>query len=274
LIKEEKEFKIKTVGCYTRLSQEDRKTTLEERDRSLRNQKEMLEYFCRENSWEPFLFDEGFFTGADRERKQFNEMLKQLEEGKIQAIVVTHQSRLGRDAGYIIDFLKLWNARNIPIFDVVGRNLAEDFTMGGFQAVMDDYTIALGRLKQKQMMKRKVREGKPFGKSPYGYTNNKKTKSWDVVPQEAENVRRVFLLALNFKSYGEIASLVKLPKTTVWKMLRDKKYTGLFVFNERFYGVKKKAEREEKKEYKADYEPVVSLETWTKVQGVLNHGVL
>ena len=267
-------FKIdkdKPFGRYIRLSQEDRKGNKESQSKSLENQNEVTAYVCEQQGWKSVLYDEGYFTGTDRDRPKFKKLGDDLVEGIIQGIVVKRQSRLARDSAFIIDFLTMCHRLKKYVYDITLRNLAAEPTMFKIEAIMDDIVSDMARIEQASMMDRKVREKKPFGHPPLGYKKNKKN-SWDIIPTQAEKVKQAFDLAKQNVNYKDIAKNLELNPYTVRNMIRNKSYCGVFSFTPTIYFYKdgiREVRKKETVEYQADYIPIIDAETFNQVQEVL-----
>jgi DNA invertase Pin-like site-specific DNA recombinase len=88
--------KIWNAALYLRLSKDDRDKS---ESNSIKNQREMLLEFAGRNpdiSVACTLADDGF-TGANFDRDAFREMIRLIEAGEVDCVVVKDFSRLGRD---------------------------------------------------------------------------------------------------------------------------------------------------------------------------------
>lgn len=83
------------TALYCRLSHEDE---LRGESNSITNQKAMLEKYALENHFgnTRFYIDDGF-SGVSFDRPAFQEMISDMEDGRIQTIITKDLSRLGRD---------------------------------------------------------------------------------------------------------------------------------------------------------------------------------
>lgn len=70
------------VAIYCRLSEEDRNKQSEDDDsNSIQNQKSMLLQYSLEQGWDVYnIYSDDDYTGADRNRPAFNQLLKDAEE--------------------------------------------------------------------------------------------------------------------------------------------------------------------------------------------------
>jgi site-specific DNA recombinase len=94
-----------------------RKSTTEKLDmdfNTLDAQREQAELFIRSQGWiiRPDRYDDGGFSGANIERPALKRLLKDLEDGKVDCVVVYKVDRLSRS---LLDF-----ARLIELFDAKG----------------------------------------------------------------------------------------------------------------------------------------------------------
>ena len=95
------------VGIYIRLSQEDKDKKYESDSESVINQKELLRSFVKNNNFNLVkeYVDDGY-SGTDFERPGFQKMLEDINNKKINCVIVKDLSRLGRDhvmTGYYIE---------------------------------------------------------------------------------------------------------------------------------------------------------------------------
>ena len=110
------------VGIYIRLSQEDKDKKYESDSESVINQKELLRSYVKNNNFNLVkeYVDDGY-SGTDFERPGFQSMLEDINNKKINCVIVKDLSRLGRDhvmTGYYIEtFFPENNIRFISILE-------------------------------------------------------------------------------------------------------------------------------------------------------------
>ena len=95
------------AGIYIRLSQEDKDKKYESDSESVINQKELLRVYVKNNNFNLVkeYVDDGY-SGTDFERAGFQSMLEDINNKKINCVIVKDLSRLGRDhvmTGYYIE---------------------------------------------------------------------------------------------------------------------------------------------------------------------------
>lgn len=106
------------VAKYIRLSDEDRD---KKESVSVENQRDIIDNFIEKNK-ELEVFDEYVddgYTGGNFDRPRFKQMMKDIEDGKVNCIITKDLSRFGRDhidTGYYLErYLPRMNIRYIAI---------------------------------------------------------------------------------------------------------------------------------------------------------------
>lgn len=85
----------RTTAIYERLSKDDE---LQGEASSISNQKMYLVYYDKKNGFTSLChFTDDGYTGTNFNRPGFQEMLKEIEAGKIGTVIVKDMSRFGRN---------------------------------------------------------------------------------------------------------------------------------------------------------------------------------
>lgn len=111
------------AAIYCRLSEEDRDKRNEIDDsRSIQNQKSMLISYAERNNWKVYkIYSDDDYTGADRNRPAFNELLKDAEAQKFKIVLCKSQSRFTREMElverYLHDLFPQWGIRFVGLVD-------------------------------------------------------------------------------------------------------------------------------------------------------------
>ena len=111
------------VAIYCRLSEEDRNKTHDSDDsESIKNQKAMLTQYAEDHSWQIYdIYSDDDFTGSDRNRPDFNRLLRDAETGRFNIILCKTQSRFTRELEmvekYIPYLFPMWGIRFVSIVD-------------------------------------------------------------------------------------------------------------------------------------------------------------
>lgn len=210
-----KEAGIYHTGIYLRLSVED--NGKKDAD-SMENQKNLLMEYV---SARPYLMltdiymDNGF-TGTDFERPEFNRMLKDARDGRINCIVVKDLSRLGRnyvEAGdYIEKVFPFLGIRFIAVndhYDSDSLTSGDELGASLKNVVNDVYAKDISR-KVGTAMKQKRLRGEYIGNyAPYGYLKDPQDKNHLIIDQEiAPIVVEIFELRAKGDGINTIARIL------------------------------------------------------------------
>ena len=164
------------VGIYIRLSQEDKDKKYESDSESVINQKELLRGYVKNNNFNLVkeYVDDGY-SGTDFERPGFQNMLEDINNKKINCVIVKDLSRLGRDhvmTGYYIEtFFPENNIRFISIlesYDSFKNQASNDSST--FIIACNDYYSKQNSIKIRNVLNEKRKNGKFVGSLPcFGY---------------------------------------------------------------------------------------------------------
>ena len=117
----------KITPLYERLSRDDE---LQGESNSISHQKQMLEEYARRNGFpRPTHFTDDGISGTRFDRPGFTAMMKEVEAGHVEAVIVKDMSRLGRDylkVGQIMEILRQKNVRLIAVNDGVDSARDDD----------------------------------------------------------------------------------------------------------------------------------------------------
>lgn len=196
---------------YIRLSVED----LHNKGNSIENQQMIINDYI--DTHDGFVLvgtyiDNGA-SGLNFERPQFSKMLEDIENGKIDCVIVKDLSRLGRsmiDTGFYIEkYFPLHNIRFISVtdnYDSEDKNNPQAMMMPVLNMVNEMYAVDTGRkvhFANKQMME----EGKFVGsRAPYGYQKAPNDCHKLIIdPETAPVVKQIFEWAYEKIPVSEIA---------------------------------------------------------------------
>ena len=188
------------VGIYIRLSQEDKDKKYESDSESVINQKELLRNYVKSNNFNLVkeYVDDGF-SRTDFERPGFQRMLEDINNKKINCVIVKDLSRLGRDhvmTGYYIEtFFPENNIRFISIlesFDSFKNQASNDSST--FIIACNDYYSKQNSIKIRNVLNEKRKSGKFVGSLPcYGYMRDPEDKGHLIPnPETAPIVKKIF----------------------------------------------------------------------------------
>ncbi|MCI8403280.1 MAG: recombinase family protein [Clostridia bacterium] len=201
------------TDIYVRLSDEDRdKRCKQDESESIQNQKSMLINYCIEQGWQihNILCDEDY-SGADRERPAFNQMLKDCEEGKVDIVLCKTQSRFSRDMEIVEKYIHgkflEWNVRFVSIVDHADTSVAGNKKARQINGLINEWYLEDLSDNIRRTLKHKKLKGEyccPY--APYGYKLNPDDKHKFIIdPPAAEVVRSIFEMYKQGMGYMRIA---------------------------------------------------------------------
>ena len=225
------------VAIYCRLSIEDQDKSGNDASASIQNQKSMLRSYCRERDWEIFDFyvDDGY-SGIDRNRPEFNRMLRDCEARKIDIVLCKDQSRLSRDTVVIEQILNdkflEWGIRFIGVADNADTNSEAYSTMRLFTSAYNEMYITDISTKIRRTLAFKREQGQFIGSfAPYGYKIDSDDKHHLVIDKKtAPVVRQIFGMYVSGDGYRRIVQKLNadgIVSPTEYKHQKGSKYVNL-----------------------------------------------
>ena len=204
------------VGIYIRLSQEDRDKKYESDSESVINQRDILMSYIKNNG---FVFVEEYvddgYSGTNFDRPAFKKMIKDINDKKINLVIVKDLSRLGRDhvnTGYFMErFFPENRVRFISImesYDSAKVQASNDSST--FIVACNDYYSKQNSNKIRDVLRSKKVQGKYIGSVPcYGYMRDPEDKGHLILdPNTAPIVKDIFSWFISGMSISDIASLL------------------------------------------------------------------
>ncbi len=204
------------TALYLRLSRDDG-TDCE--SSSIQTQKEMLIRYARENGFMPFYIycDDGW-SGTNSNRPDFQRMLSDIENGKINCVITKDLSRLGRNYLETGSFTEIYfpehHCRYISVTDGVDTEKRSTMDITPFKNLLNDMYAQDISKKIKSSVLTRQKQGKfTGGKAPYGYTKDPDDKSHLVIDERyAPIVRRIYDMAENGFGIEQIAKKLSAEK--------------------------------------------------------------
>lgn len=295
---------LRLTALYERLSKDDE---LKGESNSISNQKKYLEDYARKNGFQNLKHytDDGF-TGTNFNRPGFQEMIADVEAGKIDTIIVKDMSRFGRNylqVGFYTEMVfPQKNVRFIAINNSVDSDNPVDNDFTPFLNIMNEWYAKDTSNKIKAVFNSRMSEGlRCSGSIPYGYNRLPDDKQKLVVdPVASKVVKRIFDMASVGTPISEIAKTLEAEKVLIPSAYTAKYHpeqnnnrtfkdpyrwrygTISDIINRREYlghTVLKKSERanfkmknrkavakEDQLLFENTHEPIVSKEIWDKAQ--------
>ena len=294
----------KITALYERLSRDD---DLAGESNSITNQKKYLEDYAQKNGFKNIHhFTDDGFSGVNFNRPGFQSLIKEVEAGNVETLIVKDMSRLGRNylqVGFYTEVLfPQKNVRFLAINNSIDSNNASDNDFAPFLNIMNEWYAKDTSNKIKAVFDARMKDGKRCsGSIPYGYNrlpNDKQTLVVD--PVASEVVKRIFLLANEGKSPRTIAELLTEEKVLIpaayAKKYHPEQYNGTKFSNPYLWGTssvrtilgrqeylghtvlrksvstnfklhkRKETDEDEQYVFQNTHEPIISQELWDSVQ--------
>ncbi len=227
-------LQIFNVAPYIRLSREDGDKAESE---SVANQRDLIEMYIKNQDdmrLHKFYIDDGY-TGTNFERPAFQQMIRDIENGIIDCVIVKDLSRIGRnyiDTGqYLERFFPQHRVRFIAINDNIDNfNQRYDISVPIRNIVNAQYAEDISK-KVISSIRTKQREGKFIGSfASYGYKKDANDKNKLVIDEPAaEVVRRIFSMfrsGYGFQTIARILTDEGIPCPSEYKRLNGENYSN------------------------------------------------
>ena len=196
------------IAGYTRISFDD---DLDRDNTSIENQKAIIEDFVRQKFPGSRLT---FYEDRDRsgytfeQRESYQAMRRELMAHRMDILVVKDFSRFSRrnSRGLVeLEDLRDAGVRIISIGDGIDYPNDDDWLKIQFQFLINEMPVTETSKKIRNVIKRRQQDGKWICAAPYGYIVNKR-QEFEVVPTEADVVRKIFQLYNGGWGYKRIAN--------------------------------------------------------------------
>ncbi|MCT6513140.1 recombinase family protein [Bacillus subtilis] len=260
-------YNITNILGYLRRSRQDMEREKRTGEDTLTEQKELMNKILTAIEI-PYELKMEIGSGESIEgRPVFKECLKDLEEGKYEAIAVKEITRLSRgsysDAGQIVNLLQSKRLIIITPYKVYDPRNPVDMRQIRFELFMAREEFEMTRERMTGAKYTYAAQGKWIsGLAPYGYQLNKKTSKLDPVEDEAKVIELIFdlfLNGLNGKDYSYNAIATHLTNLQIPSPAGKKKWNRFTVKaileNEAYIGTVKYKVREKEKDGKRTIRP-------------------
>ena len=177
---------------------------------SLETQKKLITDFCKthEIKLDKIIVDEGVSGSGDKTDKRdgYNSIMKMIEDGELDTLVVISISRWGRCLGEIYQSVQLMEKMGVKFLSIK-ENIDTSSPYGRFTinllSSLYEMELELIRERTKDTLKVKKENGKVYSKTPFGYNR----VGNDLVENKKEKrlLRKMLRLKENGKSYGDVS---------------------------------------------------------------------
>lgn len=277
---------------------------------SIETQKILLEQYCKEHKITNYNFycDDGC-SGTNFDRPSFQKMLSDIDEGKIDLVIVKDLSRFGRnyvETGMYVQRFTERNIRFIAADDNYDSLTNGDDLLFPIKNVVNEMYARDVSKKTKAAKKAKAKAGQFIGsKAPFGYKIDPNDRHHLIVDEPAAQVvRRIFRMASEGIGYNKMAKIFREEKiltpiayfnlnnpeyfksdywrkefdwhvTSIRAILNNEVYLGNLVYGKkRNKSMKSKEKVSNPKEdwivAENCHEPIITQELWNTVHKILN----
>lgn len=277
---------------------------------SIETQKILLEQYCKDHKITDYKFycDDGC-SGTNFDRPSFKKMLSDIDEGKINLVIVKDLSRFGRnyvEAGMYVQRFTDSNIRFIAADDNYDSLVNSDDLLFPIKNVVNEMYARDVSKKTKAAKKAKARDGQFIGsKAPFGYKIDPNDRHHLIVDEPAAQVvKRIFRLASEGVGYNKMAKIFREEKvltpiayfnlnnpdyfksdywrkefdwhvTSIRAILNNEVYLGKLVYGKQRNKSMKSNEkvRNPKEDWivvENCHEPIITQELWDTVHKILN----
>ena len=301
--KEEPMKQTKQTILYERLSRDD--AGEDSVSNSIVNQQKLLVDNAERNNLKPYrhIQDDGW-SGVRWDRPGWQELMAEVEAGRVQNIVVKNLDRMGRDylrVGLLLEQFRDSNIRLIAVSDGIDTACGEDdFTP--FRAILAEWYARDTSKKIRAVFQSRMEAGHHCsGSIPYGYIRDSSDKQvWHIDGPAAEVVRRIFKLVIEGNGVYQIADILAADKVLIptayyvasgnagsvrhkftdlygWRggvvssILERREYMGILILKKTYSESFKKKKRietpeEEQLVFEGAIPQIVDEETWNNAQ--------
>lgn len=153
--------------------------------------------------------DEGLsgMLGADK-RPGLATLLKMLTAGEVDGVVVKALDRIGRRPAVAADFFEVLDAAGATFISITEPGMSSDLLRGLFTGIASDERRRILERTSAGRQAKADRGGYAGGRIPYGYVlvGTKRDARWEIEPDQAAVVRRIFERRVQGQTYAAIAS--------------------------------------------------------------------
>lgn len=234
--------------------------------------------------------DEGISGTQIKNRTEFQRMIDDALDGKIDLIISKSISRFARNTLDTLKYVRLLREHNVDVFfekeNLHTMELESEMFLTFYSAFAQAESESTSQ-NVKMGLRAKFKRGEFTGRQGcYGYNWNKETKTLEINPEEAEVVKRIFNLYLSGKGTSAIAKILnsdgikthsgyKWDNANVGFIIKNEKYKGDLCSQKTFVDSPITHRRirnfgEKPKYYAHDtHEPIISKEDWEKANDIM-----
>ena len=281
------------AAIYCRLSEEDKGKADGADSGSIQNQKMLLTQYADAQGWEIYdIYSDDDYAGADRNRPEFNRLLKDAEAKNFDVVLCKTQSRFTRELElvekYIHGLFPVWGIRFVSVADNCDTDDPGNKKTRQINGLVNEWYLEDMSESIKSVLNSRRSLGLHIGSSaPYGYAKDPAQKGHLIIDEEkAFTVREVFSLFANGQGKTSIARELNargIPSpggglwqyATISRMLQNEVYIGHMVQG-RYGSVSYKTKRNMPKppelwfRVENTHEAIIDEKQWQTVQRLIS----
>lgn len=207
------------TALYCRLSSDDER---QGDSNSIINQKKILGKYAQDNGFTniKFYVDDGV-SGTTFDRPGFNEMIEDVEAGRVKTVIIKDMSRFGRDylkVGFYTEIMfPEKDVRFIAISNGIDSENQQDSDFTPFLNIINEWYAKDTSKKIRAVIQAKAQSGESLtSHPPYGFIKDSdNSKHWIVDDEAAEVVKRIFQMTIEGMGPQRIAKTLEQDKVLV-----------------------------------------------------------
>lgn len=188
------------TAIYCRLSREDvDKLNKGDESESIQNQKLLLMDYATEHDMQIYkIYSDDDYSGTDKERPEWNKMLKDAENGEFNVIICKTQSRFTREMEMVEKYIHgsfiEWGIRFIGVVDNVDTNIKGNKKSRQINGMINEWYLEDLSDNIKSVFRKKMEDGQFLGAfAPYGYKKDPNDRHKMIIDEEtAKVVQQIF----------------------------------------------------------------------------------
>ncbi|MDF2473534.1 MAG: recombinase [Anaerocolumna sp.] len=204
------------TAIYCRLSREDLDKLNEGDDsESIQNQKMLLVNYASEHDMQIYkIYSDDDYSGTDKDRPEWNKMLKDAEIGEFNVIICKTQSRFTREMEMVEKYIHgkfvEWGIRFIGVVDNVDTNIKGNKKSRQINGMINEWYSEDLSENIKTTLRRKKEDGQFLGAfAPHGYKKDPTDRHKMIIDEEsAKIVRQIFDLYIDGYSIKRICYIL------------------------------------------------------------------
>ena len=212
------------VAIYVRVSTEEQA----KEGISIEAQIDRCKAFCKSRNWKVFkVYKDGGFSAGTMDRPAFQLMMRDVEDKKLDVLLVYKIDRFSRKLKDLITILEDLKKHDVN-FTSVTEQIDTTTAMGEafFQIIGVFAQLERGMVKERVEMafSKKIDSGEYLNRAPLGYFYENSKLA--VNREESQKVREIFEMWATGIHYKEISNKFNLPKSTLYEIIKNPTYLG------------------------------------------------